>query len=141
MCTHTCAQNLIPRVAAKLDVAAISDIIGVQSEDTFVRTIYAGNAVQTVKSSDPVKLITIRGTAFTPSAETGGSATQEDGRWGGEEEGRRGRGGEGREGKGRGGREGREEKGREVKEGRGGGGGGGEGRAEEEGTEKGSEGE
>jgi electron transfer flavoprotein alpha subunit len=71
-------KSLIPRVAAKLDVSAISDIIGVESEDTFVRTIYAGNAVQTVQSGDSVKLITVRGTAFAASPETGGSATRED---------------------------------------------------------------
>ena len=76
---HTYTQSLIPRVAAKLDVAALSDIIGIQSEDTFVRTIYAGNAVQTVQSSDAVKLITVRGTAFALAAESGGSATREDG--------------------------------------------------------------
>ena len=73
-------QSLIPRVAAKLDVAAISDIIGVKDEDTFVRTIYAGNAVQTVKSNDTIKFITVRGTAFPPSSNTGGSCTREDGR-------------------------------------------------------------
>ena len=67
----------MPRVAAKLDAAPISDIIGIKSEDTFVRTIYAGNAVQTVKSNDSVKLITVRGTAFAPSEATGGS-TKED---------------------------------------------------------------
>ena len=66
-------------MAAKLDVAALSDIIGVKSEDTFVRTIYAGNAVQTVQSSDAVKLITVRGTAFAASSESGGSAAREDG--------------------------------------------------------------
>ena len=73
-------QSLIPRVAAKLDVAALSDIIGVKSEDTFVRTIYAGNAVQTVQSSDAVKLITVRGTAFAAAPETGGNASKEDGK-------------------------------------------------------------
>ncbi|ESP04110.1 hypothetical protein LOTGIDRAFT_224100 [Lottia gigantea] len=67
-------KNLIPRVAAKMDVSPISDIIGVESEDTFVRTIYAGNAVQTVKSNDDIKLVTVRGTAFPPAEETGGSA-------------------------------------------------------------------
>ena len=72
------AQNALPRVAAKLDVAPISDIIGVKSEDTFVRTIYAGNAVQTVKSNDSVKVITVRGTAFPPSESSGGSATTEE---------------------------------------------------------------
>lgn len=72
-------QSLIPRVAAKLDVAPISDITGIESEDTFVRTIYAGNAVQTVKSSDPVKFITIRGTSFAAVANSGGSTTREEG--------------------------------------------------------------
>ena len=71
-------QSLIPRVAAKLNVAALSDIIGIKSEDTFVRTVYAGNAVQTVQSSDTVKLITVRGTAFAASPETGGSAARVD---------------------------------------------------------------
>ncbi len=66
-------------MAAQLDVAPISDIIKIESEDTFVRTIYAGNAVQTVKSGDAVKFITVRGTAFPASAETGGSAQREDG--------------------------------------------------------------
>ena len=67
----------MPRVAAKLDAALISDITGIKSEDTFVRTIYAGNAVQTVKSNDSVKLITVRGTAFAPSEVMGGSAKQD----------------------------------------------------------------
>lgn len=71
-------KNLIPRVAAKLDVGVISDIIGIEGEDTFVRTIYAGNAIQTVRSSDSVKFITVRGTAFPPVATSGGSATKED---------------------------------------------------------------
>lgn len=61
-----------------LDVAPISDITEVKSEDTFVRTVYAGNAIQTVQSSDAVKLLTVRGTAFPP-AETGGSCSQEEG--------------------------------------------------------------
>ena len=69
---------MLPRVAAKLNVAAISDIIGVNSEDTFVRTIYAGNAIQTVKSNDPVKVITVRGTAFPLSEPSGGSAATEE---------------------------------------------------------------
>jgi len=62
-------KNLLPRVAAKLDVAPISDIISVESPDTFVRTIYAGNAICTVKSLDPVKLFSVRGTAFAPAEE------------------------------------------------------------------------
>lgn len=66
-------KNLLPRVAAMLDSQQISDIISVESEDTFVRTIYAGNAILTVQSSDAVKVITVRGTAF-PAGEQGGSA-------------------------------------------------------------------
>jgi len=61
-------KNLLPRVAAKLDVAPISDIIEVKSADTFVRTIYAGNAIQTLKSNDSVRVLTVRGTSF-PAAE------------------------------------------------------------------------
>jgi len=69
-------KNLLPRVAAKLDVAPISDIIGVESPDTFVRTIYAGNAICTVKSLEAVKLFSVRGTAFAPAeAGTGTAAT------------------------------------------------------------------
>ncbi len=56
----------------------MSDIIGVSSEDVFVRTIYAGNAIQTVKSNDSVKVVTVRGTAFPPAESTGGSAASED---------------------------------------------------------------
>ncbi|KAI1430209.1 electron transfer flavoprotein domain-containing protein [Xylaria sp. FL1777] len=77
---HTAfGKNLMPRVAALLDSQQISDITAVESENTFVRPIYAGNAIATVESSDSIKIITIRGTAF-PAAETqGGSATVEDG--------------------------------------------------------------
>lgn len=71
-------KSLIPRVAAKLDVSPISDITGIKSEDTFVRTIYAGNAVQTVKSNDKVKVVSVRGTAFEPAATEGGSAVTEN---------------------------------------------------------------
>ncbi len=60
----TFGKNLLPRVAALLDVAQISDIVGVESADTFVRPIYAGNALATVQSSDPIKVITVRTTAF-----------------------------------------------------------------------------
>ena len=69
----TTGKNLLPRVAALLDVAQISDIIAVKSADTFVRPIYAGSALATVQSSDPVKVITVRGTAFA-EAETGTGA-------------------------------------------------------------------
>ncbi len=67
-------KNIAPRVAAKLDVAQISDISKVDSPDTFERPIYAGNAIATVQSADAVKVITVRTTAFDPAAATGGSA-------------------------------------------------------------------
>jgi len=70
----TSGKNLMPRVAALLDVMQISDISAVESADTFVRPIYAGNALATVQSKDPVKVITVRGTAFAPAAATGGHA-------------------------------------------------------------------
>ena len=70
----TFGKNLLPRVAALLDVAQISDIVAVEAPDTFVRPIYAGNALATVKSSDPLKVITVRTTAFDPVAD-GGSAS------------------------------------------------------------------
>jgi electron transfer flavoprotein alpha subunit len=70
----TSGKNLMPRVAALLDVMQISDISAVVSPDTFVRPIYAGNALQTVQSSDAIKVITVRGTAFPPGEATGGSA-------------------------------------------------------------------
>ncbi|MEM8510976.1 electron transfer flavoprotein alpha subunit [Massilia sp. MP_M2] len=69
-------KNILPRVAAKLDVAQISEITKVDSPDTFERPIYAGNAIATVQSSDSVKVITVRGTAFE-SAAAGGSAAIE----------------------------------------------------------------
>jgi electron transfer flavoprotein alpha subunit len=72
--SNTTGKNVAPRVAALLDVAQISDIVEVISEDTFVRPIYAGNAMATVQSTDPVKIITVRGTAFAAAAEDGGSA-------------------------------------------------------------------
>ena len=71
-------KNVAPRIAAKLDVAQISDITAVESADTFVRPIYAGNAFATVRSSDPVKVITVRTTAFEAAAETGGNAKIEN---------------------------------------------------------------
>jgi electron transfer flavoprotein alpha subunit len=73
----TSGKNVLPRVAALLDVAQISDIIAVESADTFVRPIYAGNALATVKSADAVKVITVRTTAFDAAGE-GGSATVEN---------------------------------------------------------------
>lgn len=71
-------KNILPRVAALLDVQQISDIIGVVDGETFERPIYAGNAIATVKSSDKVKIITARGTAFDAAASSGGSASVED---------------------------------------------------------------
>lgn len=72
----TTGKNLMPRVAALLDVAQISDIVEVQSEDSFVRPIYAGNALATVQSADAIKVITVRTTAFDAAA-GGGSANIE----------------------------------------------------------------
>jgi len=72
----TDGKNFMPRIAAKLDVAPISDIIEVASADSFVRPIYAGNALETVQSSDGKKVITVRPTAFA-AAEEGGSAPVE----------------------------------------------------------------
>lgn len=73
----TSGKNFMPRVAALLDVAQISDIISVESADTFKRPIYAGNAIATVQSSDAKKLITVRTTAFAAAATDGGTATVE----------------------------------------------------------------
>jgi electron transfer flavoprotein alpha subunit len=71
-------KNIAPRVAAKLDVAQISDILSVESADTFTRPMYAGNVIATVKSADAKKVITVRTTAFDPVAATGGSAAVEN---------------------------------------------------------------
>ena len=71
---NTFGKNLMPRIAAKLDTSQVSDIIKVESQDTFVRPIYAGNAFATVKSSDAKKCITIRPTSFDPCESSGGSA-------------------------------------------------------------------
>ena len=73
----TTGKNFMPRVAALLDVAQISDISGVVSEDTFERPIYAGNAIATVQSSDAIKVITVRGTAFDAVDAESGSAVVE----------------------------------------------------------------
>jgi electron transfer flavoprotein alpha subunit len=70
----TYGKNLLPRVAALKDVAMISEVVAVEGDDTFVRPIYAGNALATVKSSDALKVITVRGTAFDAAATEGGSA-------------------------------------------------------------------
>ena len=71
---NTFGKNLMPRVAALLDVSQVSDITKVISEDTFLRPIYAGNAFATVKSSDKIKCVTIRPTSFDPAPSSGGSA-------------------------------------------------------------------
>ena len=73
----TFGKNLMPRVAALLDVAQVSDIVTVKDADTFVRPIYAGNAMATVQSKDKIKVITVRGTAFPAAATEGGSAAVE----------------------------------------------------------------
>lgn len=70
-------KNIMPRVAALLDVGQISDILSIESADTFTRPIYAGNVIATVQSSDAKKVITVRTTAFDPVAAEGGSATVE----------------------------------------------------------------
>src|ERR1700719_3776433 len=75
----TSGKNLMPRVAALLDVMQVSDISAVVSPDTFVRPIYAGNALATVQSKDAIKVITVRGTAFAPAAAEGGNAVVEPG--------------------------------------------------------------
>ncbi|MBP7493335.1 MAG: electron transfer flavoprotein subunit alpha/FixB family protein [Rhodoferax sp.] len=70
-------KNIAPRVAAKLDVAQISDVTQVDSADTFERPIYAGNAIAVVQSLDAIKVLTVRTTGFDPAAATGGSAAVE----------------------------------------------------------------
>jgi electron transfer flavoprotein alpha subunit len=71
-------KSLLPRVAAKLDVSPISEVIAINSPDTFVRTIYAGNAVLTLKSNDPVKVLTVRGTNFEAASEGSSAAAVEN---------------------------------------------------------------
>ena len=73
----TTGKNVAPRVAALLDVMQVSDIIGVEDEQTFTRPIYAGNAIATVRSKDDKKVITVRGTAFDKAPREGGSAEVE----------------------------------------------------------------
>ena len=73
----TFGKNVMPRVSVKLDVAQISDIINIESEDTFIRPIYAGNALATVRSKDPKKVITVRPTSFDVVAKEGGSGVVE----------------------------------------------------------------
>ena len=75
---NTFGKNLMPRVAALLDVSQVSDITKVISEDTFLRPIYAGNAFATVKSNDKIKCVTIRPTSFDPAPTSGGSAKIEN---------------------------------------------------------------
>jgi electron transfer flavoprotein alpha subunit len=70
-------KNFLPRVAAELDCAPITDVVSIIDKDTFVRPMYAGNALATVKSADKLKLLSVRTTAFEKSAVTGGTATVE----------------------------------------------------------------
>jgi len=72
-CHSPVGKNIIPRAAALLDVSPISDVVEIDSPDTFKRPIYAGNAIATVKSSDTLKMLTIRPTAFQAACATGGS--------------------------------------------------------------------
>ena len=73
----TTGKDFLPRAAALLDVNMVSEVIGVEAADTFVRPIYAGNAIATVKTSDAIKVLTVRGTAFDAAATKGGSAAVE----------------------------------------------------------------
>jgi electron transfer flavoprotein alpha subunit len=70
----TFGKNFMPRVAARLDVGQVSDVVSVESADTFVRPIYAGNAMATVQSKDPIKVVTVRSTAFDAVNAEGGNA-------------------------------------------------------------------
>ena len=76
---NTFGKNLMPRIAALLDVSQVSDITKVVSEDTYIRPIYAGNAFATVKSTDKIKCVTIRPTSFDPAPTSGGSAEIQNG--------------------------------------------------------------
>ncbi|XP_050524950.1 electron transfer flavoprotein subunit alpha, mitochondrial [Daktulosphaira vitifoliae] len=71
------SKSLLPRVAALLDVSPVTDVIDIKSPDTFVRTIYAGNAIMTLKSLDPIKVVTVRSTSFEAAGD-GGSGSVED---------------------------------------------------------------
>jgi len=71
-------KNLLPRIAASLDVSPISEIISIEDENTFKRNIYAGNAIETIKSKDPIKVITVRETAFEKYDKTGADVPQEE---------------------------------------------------------------
>lgn len=72
----TTGKNVTPRIAAKLDVMQISEIISLEGKDTFVRPIYAGNAIMTVRTSDPKIVVTVRGTAFAAAEETGSASIE-----------------------------------------------------------------
>jgi len=74
----TTGKNVMPRVAGLLDVAMLSDVSGIEGPDTFVRPIYAGNAMATVQSADAIKVITVRGTSFEAASAEGGSAAVEE---------------------------------------------------------------
>ncbi|KAL7273226.1 Electron transfer flavoprotein alpha-subunit [Rhizina undulata] len=79
VCAHSAfGKNLMPRVAALLDIQQVSDVTEIKDDSTFVRPIYAGNAIATVKSTDPTKILTVRGTAFAPAEATGNAAPIEE---------------------------------------------------------------